>query len=112
MLKKRLNKEDNIASELLDNIFIQVNSMSDLVNNLDYVNSNSNTLIDNDNNNNNVIYIENGNIINDSNVNDVIKDDNSILVANDIDDEIWIPVKEEIDINIDDDINNNNNDRK
>ena len=104
MLKKRLNEDDNIASELLDNIFIQVNSMSDLVNKLDYVtNINSNTPIDDTD-----IYIDNKNMIDDSNVSDVIKDDNAILVVNDIEDEIWVPAKDEIDIIIDDDINNDN----
>lgn len=111
MLKNRLNKDDNIASELLDNIFVQVNSMSDLVK-LDYLtntNTNSNNHVGD--NSNSGIYIDNKNILDDSNVNEDINDDNAIVVINDIDDELWNPVKEEIDITIDDDISNNN-DRK
>ena len=95
MLKKRLNKDDNIASELLDNIFVQVNSMSEMVSQLEYV-SNSNS-----NRNNNGIY-------NSADYyKDDIKDNDSLLIATeiastDMNNEIWVPVKEEIDFDIDD----------
>ena len=89
MLKKRLNSEDNIGIEILDNIFVQVNSMSEMVAQLEYVtNANSNK--------NSADYYK-----------DNINDNDSILISTeiistDMNNEIWIPVKEEIDFNIED----------
>jgi hypothetical protein len=112
MLRKRLNKDDTIAYEILDNIFVQVNSMSELVSHVDYL-----TNTDSNSDNNDVYNV--GNIVDDDVSNSYYNDNGGYdggdthLVSTDIsspdmNDEIWLPVKEEVDLSLTEDENNMN----